>query len=52
MSIRLGETHVNIPNTLVKPFSADGTGGLSVGRVGLARLFCYFKIAPPLCLFE
>ena len=41
MSISIGETHVTIPNTLVKPFAADGTDGLSVGRVGLARLFCF-----------
>ena len=39
-----GATPVPIPNTVVKPFSADGTHGLSVGRVGRCWVFLFLAL--------
>ena len=46
MIISLGETHVYIPNTLVKPFAADGSAvycGVRVGR-RQALNFHFFQV--------
>ena len=36
-----GDTPVPMPNTEVKPVSADGTAFLKVGRVGRRRVFLF-----------
>ena len=43
MTIDLGETHVPIPNTLVKPFVADGSAMYCGVRVGYRQALFVFS---------
>lgn len=44
--ISMRETHVHIPNTLVKPFAADGSAVYCGVRVGRRQAFIF--LSPPI----
>ena len=52
--ISMRETHVHIPNTLVKPFAADGSAVYCGVRVGRRQAFIFLSPPPvsPSLLFR